>query len=184
MKTTDHFLARKYALAFLHVLAKKPSEKELETIDTLRQFLCDHKKFIAALTASSAPFKEKKRVITHLFDILSLPQEYKMLALLLAKRGRLALLGRIMDQIELQIHKFNNEEVFLITSSHALTPEQQKKLLSLTQKRIPSKPVIIFRTDSALISGVRIQSQEHLWERSMAKSLRNVRLELCSKGIS
>lgn len=71
---------------------------------------------------------------------------------------------------------------FVVSSSHELSREERQRIEEFIMAQIENHISTTFVVDKSLISGIRIKGKRFLWERSIAKQLRNIKQKLSREG--
>lgn len=171
-----HYIAKKYARAFLQTYGKYLCYKRNQELNTIRSKLIDNRVLLFSLLQTYKKNNNSdKEITTALCSAFSIPDYFKTLIQALIQSHRLALLPHIFEWINYYYNKDNNHMDIIITSPQQLT-EDEKKIVEefinhRTQKILHSTYII----DSSLIAGLRIQGSTFLWEYSIAKFLRDIK---------
>ena len=121
---------------------------------------------------SLLPEQVKLNAIDMLCDRFSLPEGCKKLCLLLIKDQRISLLHDIFIFILLLREKDLKIMHFKLSSSVELSDSQKKQIEQFLDKQIDGSIDCVYRIDTSLIAGIRLQSRSLLWEQSVKKRLR------------
>ena len=171
----DKNTAHKYARAFMTVFPKALTFSTIEKIKTAQIFLQTHKKTLFFLQLPQ--FDDKKREVM-VFDLIGhflLPQIFSKLLLLLIAHNRSFYIPTVLFFIIELYKEQTNSADFSIKSSHSLDQQQietiKQFLGRLTGKNIIATSLI----DRSLIAGLRLQSNNNIWEYSVRKQLQMLR---------
>ena len=174
--------SRTYACAFLNVYGKSLTYGDIEKIKVLLNFFKSNKNFYIALSLPSIAQATKEHAIKLIVSNFSLPSSLGILMTTLIKECLIQyadqILAAICDEYERR-HKIIN---FLVESSHALSDTQQIALSEFIKKLYPNTTQLQFAIDPSLIVGIRIESRNLLWERSIRKKLLHMRQIVTTKG--
>jgi len=173
---TKKIIARKYAQAYMHVYEHDLTETELDKLIVLKKFISVQSAVLFFLTATAIEDVVKMRGITSLVEKFSLCDSFKKLMFLLFMNRRIDFLPLVIDGIFFFYNKKRKIETFSITSSHVLMENELRALQQFLINNVGG--IIFFRhtIDKQLIAGIRMLSDTHLWEYSIAKQLRAVQL--------
>lgn len=178
MNIQEHFVAKKYAQAFLNLFINSISLDDYYNLVSAEQFLTIHKKAFFFLSLSHIEQSTKIRLLEKVMQKFGVVLSINNLVRLLLNDKRLFLLGEIVRQLCSLYRKRKNIELFSIVSSHAL----QEKDLSVIQQFLATNTgcdiMYTYTVDTRLIAGVRVQSDLLVWEYSIAKQLRDIQLAL------
>ena len=166
-------IAKKYAIAFLHVYSKECTPAYMETLFTFSSFLEKNKIFQATLAIPSLKKSVKSELIELVSEKLQLSNGTKKLIVLLLKSKRIDLLNEIIKKILFLYQRREKKYQFAVTTSHPLNEQEEKVVLSFISSQVTNHIHASFAVDKSLISGIKIEGKTLLWERSIAKQLRN-----------
>lgn len=100
-----------------------------------------------------------------------------MLTTLLIEHKRLALLGLVLQEIVSLYKDKKGIEEITVTSSHALSTEQQQIIEKYSTEQFPGKKLeYIYKQDPRLLVGMLLLSKHKRWERSLNKLLHEIKL--------
>ncbi len=172
-------LARRYAQAFMNIHADDINK---ETFDYMRQTVSFFKQHKRALFFLELPYitDAQKQSILHqvLIQQCRLPKVFDALITQLIEHKRSFLIAEVLEQIVAIYLKLHNIEQFLITSSHELTKAQLNEIQRYLADRLGKDIIYEYKIDKNLIAGIRLLSDYHVWEYSIAQQLHRVRLPL------
>lgn len=181
----ENIIAKKYAIAFLNVYKDDIKRDDLEKIAVVENFLLGHKKFYLSLGIPSIPIKEKIEAIKRLLEHFDLKKGFENLFLLLLKHNRIDFLDRVLFQIRNCYRIKNNIKEFEVFTSQDVSEKEKISMLSFIKSKIEMSEIIAeFYKDPSLLVGVRFQSPNYLWEKSIRKQLRYIFNEMIEKGHS
>lgn len=167
-------IAKKYAQAFINIFPKAISFNDLKKIEAAQSFLQTHKRTLFFLQLPQFDQERKKSMVVDLIDYFSLPQDLVDLICLLIEHNRSFLIPEALVWITLIYKERINSVTFSVQSAHEIDTHQLesiKHFLSyLTHKKIIAVPSL----NTSLIAGLRLQSNEHLWEYSVRKQIKAV----------
>ena len=175
MNVEESLIAKKYALAFLNVYFQELSAEYSKKLTALKKFVKQNKIFYATLILPALPLTTKQNLLKKILNALGLGNPTFILIFVLLNHGRIELLEKVLTQILFNYKKGLNVQHFTINSSHNLTASEKQKLIKFTNNLSPTKTEINFELAPQLISGIKIKSETLLWERSIAKQLRNIK---------
>ena len=176
MQVKISLIAKKYAIAFLNVFSDQISNDHLEKWLELEDFLKKNKLFYVYLSIPRISYPLKQKALSTVAKALHLQKPITKIMFLLLEHGRIEILHSVLNKIIYWYRQFNNIEFFKITSSHKLSEDEKKSVVKFA-KFVSKKGKVVtdFDIDKKLICGLRIQSNIFLWERSIAKQLRDVK---------
>lgn len=175
----QQLLAKKYAKAFYNVFASSVSDQEFIIMCQAAVFFENNRHLLFFLTLHTIPASEKIAALVGLFEKFDLQgPAYQKLITLLVQDRRAFLIKDVLDQLCLLYQEHKNISIFDITSSHELSDDDlaviQEYLAKVTQRVI----MYAYAIDKSLIAGIRAQSDTLLWEYSIRKNLKQIRLPI------
>lgn len=175
-------LARKYAQACVNIFNQQMSYDDCIALNTLAAFLSTHSHIFFFFYMPFIEDSVKLQAYDILQELYNVPSWLKSLFTLLLNDKRLFLFIYVLREICVLYAKKANIDIFTITSAHALIDQQQKEC-SLFLSHITRKKIIThFALDKSLVAGIRMQSNEMLWEHSIKKQLRAMHQFFCPIG--
>ena len=169
-------LARRYATAYIGVFGEQLTRKDLDALRSAQQFFCIHKQSLYFLSLPTIADKQKLQIIHKAFKHLDLPTSCMRLMTLLVAQKRASLWYDILTyMVKLYQQKHHMMDVYVESA-----PELDKKQLAVIEQFLADETgndiMITYRVDPDLIAGIRARSDTVLWEYSIAKKLRAIRL--------
>lgn len=171
----DKNIAKKYAQAFMVVFPKSFTLHDIKKIESARVFLQTHQRTLFFLQLPQFDAERKKSMVADLIDYFSLPHDFAAMILLLIEHNRASYIPRVLYwMIQLYLSRID-ALAFSISSAHNLDSHHiasmEKFLETLLHKKIIGTPSV----DPSLIAGVRLQSNDYLWEYSVRKQIRSLK---------
>lgn len=161
----------KYAQAFINVFGTKTTHQEVIAFRYAANVL---KRYRVILNAANEMRESQNKIINILLNVIN-HEGYEKLIKLLIKRKEIQLLPEILLSIEMLYKKIHNTEQFYITSYPQLSVQEQRDI-QLFLAHFTGKDIMYeYTVDPKLISGIRAQSNEHIWENSVQQKLRHIR---------
>lgn len=168
----DKNIAKKYAQAFISVFPKAFVFSDIKHIEIAQKFLQTHKKTLFFLQLPQFDYGRRKSMVIDLIDYFSLPQDFISVILLLIEHNRSFYIPDVLRWITKIYKDHLNSVEFSIQTPQEVDKnyiESIKQFLAhLTNKKIIGIPSI----NPYLIAGLRLQSNEHLWEYSIRKHIK------------
>ena len=166
--------AKKYAKAFMAVFPKSITFSDVKKIEIAQKFLQTHKQILLFLQLPQFNQERKKSMVADLISHFSLPDHFSTIILLLIAHNRSFYIPAVLLAITQLYKEQTNSIEFSVQSTHHLNDqhiESIKHFLGrLLDKNIITTPCI----DNSLIAGIRLQSNDYLWEYSIRKHLKNL----------
>ncbi len=178
MKRTpiDKIVAQKYAKAFMGVFPKSFSLNDVKKIETAQFFLQTHKRTLFFLQLPQFTAERKKSMVADLIDYFSLPHDFAALILLLIHHDRSYYIPDVLLCLtELYKQQINSLE-FSIQSAQPLSENKIESIKQFLGRLLTKKIIGIPSIDTSLIAGLRLQSNDYLWEYSIRKQMRALQL--------
>lgn len=168
-------IARNYAQAFLNVFFEQISVDYITRLERVENFLKNNRFFFIYLKIPSLSIGRKKEVLDKFVNFFGLNAPIKKLIYVLLEQGRIDFLGDIIGKI-IQLYRLKkNIQFFKVSTSHSLSDQEKESMIKFVKSLASGEVVIKFIVDPKLITGIRIQSDSFLWERSVSKQLRDVK---------
>ena len=171
-------LAKKYARAYLHTLGSQHSLDDFLSMWRASQFLSEHHSLLFYLSLSMIHESDKKRFIDLFFDKFHLFASLKELFYLLLKNKHIFLAADVLRDIYGLYKKEHNIAELHVSSSHDLTDIQLQEIQNFFTKLSRQEVVLRHTVNPLLIAGIRMQTENFLWESSIAQQLRKIKQEL------
>ena len=175
MLITSEIVAKKYALAFLNTLKQDLSSDTLQQLDLFATFLKRQKTVLAHLALPSLSNATKQILVQKITTHFGLSDLITRLIFLLMEKRYIHLLDVTIKQIIKQYQKRHAIAPFLISTSHPLQEDEKQRIIDFIVKIMPHNKIQpTFSVLPELISGIRIQNDTLLWERSINKLLQRI----------
>lgn len=167
-------LVRRYANAFLNIFGKNINDQELININKLANYIKNNKSVFFYINISLLTSSEKIKLTNLLVKKFNINNILEPLVNLLAKDNRLSLFPVILEKIVILYKQQNNILDFDIISAVQLSQEETANIKNFLEKNTGKKINYSYKIDDNLIAGIRLVSNNFLWEKSVAKYLRRV----------
>ncbi len=171
-------IALRYARAYLNVYQTKLLEHDNERLESLAFFLTRNRVVIAYLAVPRLSMQEKELFLTAMLTLLRISDSFINLVLVLLKQGRIELLEDVVHYVLHENQVRHGMQTFAISSSQALSHEEQQQIVQFLEHKIGSSVTAGFSIDPALIYGIKLQSESLFFDNSIAKKLKDARQEL------
>ncbi len=169
-------LARRYATAYIQVFDEQLTQKDFDALRSAQQFFSIHKQSLYFLSLPTIADKQKLQVIGKVFRHLDLPTSCMRLMTLLVAQKRASLWYDILIYIVKLYQQRHNMMDVHVESAPELDKQQLEVIEQFLADETGNDIMITYRVDPALIAGIRARSDTVLWEYSIAKKLRAIRL--------
>jgi ATP synthase F1 delta subunit len=164
-------IACKYARAFLAVFPKACTLSNLHSIKTAHHFLRHHKNALFFLNLPQFNDERKKSLIADLVAYCSLPDAFTNLFFLLINHNRPFYVPEVLACIIEQYKKQTNSVEFSLESSHSLHGDDIETMKHFLQKILQKNIIATSSVNTSLIAGIRLHSNEYVWEYSVRKQI-------------
>lgn len=170
-------IAKKYVAAFYACYPESLNKQTINKLVALASFLKKNKRFLLSFDIPSVSLNDKKNTIHTMLELLDLNEYFFDLLTTLLINKRMNLLEYICHQFIVLYHEKNHIMHFKIATSHPVTDEEKKTLISFISHFLDHDSTIEadFVIDKNLISGIRITSETLMWENSIAQQLSNIK---------
>lgn len=167
-------LARRYAFAYLNIFHAQLSMNVADALCEGANFFSERKK---ALFFIQLGCLEKSVVYDRLVNAcfkLGIPSSFNSLIALLLEHKRAFLLKLIFDELCKEVHKRKNELICEVAIAGYMSESDTSVMTDFFAKKTGKKLICSYKEDPSLIAGIRIQSEQFLWESSIRGRLRHV----------
>ncbi len=164
-------LARRYARAMLNIFGNQCTRELCERLNSLAQYLHEHKGLVQLMGMTYFDDQLQKRVRSILYEDYGMPQWIESLFVQLIEKRRLYLIIDILRYMVRYYLQASGITLFYITSAIHLTEEQKNECVVLLESLVQAKVICLYEIDEALIAGIRMQSENLLWEHSIKQQL-------------
>ncbi|AXK60580.1 ATP synthase F1 subunit delta [Candidatus Chromulinivorax destructor] len=171
-------IAKKYAQAYLNVCGKQHTYEEFCSMWRAAQFLSEHQSLLSYLSLSIIDEVDKKRFIDLFFEKFHLFPSLKELFYLLLKNKHINLAADTLRDIY-ALYKMQHNIVDLkVISADDLSENQIEEIKYFFTQLSGQHVHVRHHVNPALIAGIRLQTENYLWEYSIAQQLRKLKQEL------
>ena len=165
-------IAKRYAQAFLNLFIDDLTDADFIQVQHSIAFFSQNRPLLALL---KVPHIQAEQKIAALEQVLitnyKLPEAFKKLITLLVHNKRAALILETLEQLKKLYRAHQNIEFYKISSSHVLNDDELKILQKFLAQKTGRTIFYTYTIDPNLIAGIRMQSNERLWEYSIKKQL-------------
>ena len=170
----DKNIARKYAKAFMAVFPKSFTFTDVGKIEIAQKFLQTHKQILLFLQLPQFDQERKKSMVADLISHFSLPEHFSIIILLLIAHNRSFYIPAVLLAITQLYKEQTNSIEFSIHSTHNLNDQQIESIKHFLGKLLDKNIITTTLKDDSLIAGIRLQSNDYLWEYSLRKHLKTL----------
>lgn len=178
MNIVEHTLARRYAAAYIRAFAQELTSNDMQRIKEAHEFFTHHKKALFFLTLPTIAYEKKLQVMETFFKNMHLHASVARLLELLIRDKRVLLWCDVLASITRLYNEKNNIIELAIESYPELDTQGMQAVQQFFARKTKSDIIYTYRVVDDLIAGVRAKTDNLLWEYSVAKKLRAVRLSL------
>lgn len=178
MNIADQTLARRYALAYLYSFEQELSIDFIDSLEKAKVFFCGHKKALYFLSLPTITKDTKMRIMEHLFVQFKLPASIGRLLELIIVQKRTSLWCEVLRYI-IDLYRQQHKLMAMVIESSPTLKEDELEIVKQFLARKTGNDIIYkYRVNPDLVAGIRAQSDTVLWECSIAKNIRAIRLSL------
>jgi len=164
-------IAKKYAQAFLTVFPKAFAFSDIKKIEAAYIFLQTHKRTLFFLQLPQFDQERRKSMVADLISYFSLTDSLATIILLLIEHNRAFYIPSVLLWIT-RLYKEHIDSVeFSIISAQEINDQQIESIKQFLSRLINKKIIGTPSIDTSLIAGLRLQSNEYLWEYSIRKHI-------------
>ena len=184
MNYTAYSASWRCAQAYLNVFAPNYGDIDQQKIESVVSFLKTHTALWYAFAFSS--HARNGDVSGEIFKKLqarfSLDDSAGALYRFLAARRKLSMFPVVLRTILLLEKRRSDKKEFIIETSHKLSGNDQKRLVSYLEDSVKSSIDPLWRVNKKLVSGFRARSDEYLLDASMSRYLERLEQEVIRLG--
>lgn len=182
MKTPRRQIIKKYAHAFLRAYNNQFVADDYAYFACYLAFLHEHHQITFYAYHAVLDNEKKIELFMKIFDRACSPHSVvrdalEKLITILAYHERLWLLADIIELIKVKFYSAIGFQHTRIATSHALSDQDRQEIIesfkTLTGKNIDAEFVV----DPRLIAGLRVISQDYLWELSIAQKIKALQVK-------
>ena len=170
----DKNVAKKYAKAFMAVFPKACTFADIGKITKAQQFLRKHKQTLLFLQLPQFDQKRKKSMVLDLIGHFSLPQHLAAIILLLLSHDRAFDIPEVLSCIVELYKEQSNSIEFSLKSPQHLNDKQIESIKNFLGQSLHKNIIATQSLDPSLIAGLRLQSNDYLWEYSVRKHIKTL----------
>lgn len=180
MKTSRRQVVKKYARAFLYTYAALLVPDDYKNLVVYSKFLKKKSIGYFLVTQVTAMPEEKialfMKIFTHTCpDATSaLKTAVEKLVTILITHERIFLLPDILAVIQLRLFNQIGYQHTVVATSHEIPDHDKKEIIESFKKLTGKKIDAEFLVDPELIAGIRIISQDYIWESSLSRHLKKL----------
>jgi F0F1-type ATP synthase delta subunit len=162
--------AQRYARAFINVYISTLTDQEIERYIKIKKDLQRYRHYLLFLQAVVSNPQE----LAQQLHALSPDRPFASLIDILIKHKSLSLLSLALNYIEQYYYEYQGISQWHITSSHEISNSHMNTIKKFLAAATRSTIICTKALDSSLIAGIRAQSANWLWERSLGRYMRRI----------
>lgn len=170
----DKNIAQKYAKAFMTVFPKSYTCTNMGKITIAQQFLQTHKQTLLFLQLPQFDQERKQSMVADLISHFSLPHQLSAIMLLLITHNRSFYIPDVLLCINQLYQKQTNSIKFSLKSAQTLNEKQIESIKQFLGQLLNKNIIATSSIDESLIAGLRLQSNDYLWEYSVRKHIKSL----------
>jgi ATP synthase F1 delta subunit len=178
MNIAAQILARRYALAYLYSFDRDISIDVLASFKEAKRFFLEHKRTLYFLSLPTIAKDTKMHILKKLFAQFKLPESINRLMELIIVQKRTSLWCEVLQYIVDLYQQQHQLMTVLIESSPKLSNDEINRVKQFLARKTGNDIIYTYRVNPDLIAGIKAQSGTVLWECSIAKNIRILRLSL------
>lgn len=168
---TDEIVAKKYAQAFINLYGSTMSLEMISQFVRAESFVQANRSVLLLLSLAYIDHEQRLHMIQEFVSHFSLPSACVQLLVVIVSHNRSSLLSLVLWYI-VQIYKKQiNSIEFAITSSHELDSNSLDQIKHFLERRTGKHIIYSYAVDKGLIAGIRLLSNEYVWEYSVRKHI-------------
>ncbi len=168
----ERILAVRYAQAFLNVQEKYLSQAECQALHNVVHYYHDMPFLLFYLQMPLFTEENKKAALTAVRNFYELPQVLEKLDSLLLEHARIFLLPLVYGELIRQSQMRAGYTPCAVITATTLSEHEKYMCMQLVVQISEKKPLITWQVDPSLIAGIKIQTENWLWEDSLDARLR------------
>jgi len=182
MHVINERLGKRYAQALYNLHTPTLSTEFIEQLRSIATFFAQHPQLPLVLELERVQAHHLPACMAMVTQKAHVPSVHVPLLVDLAKKHRLSLLEPIARYLEQLVDAAQNRRRYTVYSSHPLQEDQKQTILSFVQAQAPETQIeVSFEEKPNLICGVRIISNEMMWERSVRKTFLQITQRLLAR---
>ena len=171
----DRNVSQKYAQAFMAVFPKSCTFADMGKINIAQKFLQTRKQTLLFLQLPQFDQERKKSMVADLISHFSLPHQLSTVMLLLIAHNRSFYIPDVLLCITQLYKEQTNSIEFSLKSAQSLNEKQIESIKQFLGKLLNKNIIARSSIDTSLIAGLRLQSNDYLWEYSVRKHIQTLR---------
>lgn len=171
-------LTQIYVQAFLHLYYDTLKTINTDVLKKAHLYFNSRKNLYFLLESPLLDQAYKLKNLQQVRLALELPESFDNLINLLMQHKRTSLLQNLFAILDQEVKKRNNQISFVVSFVGQLTPEEKDSIQLFLEQATEKFVVCEYKQDPNLIAGIRLQSDQFLWEDSIKGRLDRIRCSL------
>jgi ATP synthase F1 delta subunit len=171
-------LAKRYAQAFLNLFWDKLTSDDFEALCKVRSFFKDRKQACFLMNLAVLSFDLKYKALQTIRLDLGLSESFDTLFGLILEHKRSDLFKELFDALCKEVDKRKEKIIFMVTTVGSLSSQQKKEITEFLERKTKKTVLCRYQEDMNLIAGIRLQSEQFLWEASLQDRLNKIQRSL------
>ncbi len=174
MNMQKRLLAKRYAVAFFNVYKNQVVDADFQALDRAYCFFIEHKNINCFMKLTSLDENHKKEALRIIIKKIGLSEVFISLLDLLTDQKRTCFLPELFFALKVQFKKVKNITEWTVQSSLTLSKERKGYIEGMLKKISKNNIRCTYKLDTTLIAGIRLQSEQLLWESSVRQKLQRI----------
>ena len=171
MNNSERTIARRYARAFLNTFSQVIKDGDIQKFESVAHFLEKNKGLSLFLKIGIVSYDTKLKAIKKALEKFGLSHPWDHLVEVLIKNKHIFLFSLISFYVKRFYFDLIGIVQWEVASSSKLEQGQIDQIEKLLAKKTGKKALCKYSVDHSLIAGIRMKSDELLWEYSVEKKL-------------
>ena len=168
-------LVKRYIVAYNNCFVKQQRVDALQDLKVFCSEISNNKVYYSFLISPVVSLKVKKKALSDIPFLQNRPS-LKNFILLLNSKNRLRLLAHIFSIVDEFILEEESKIQLYVHSPVELTSSQIQQISSLIQTKTNKTPVIEFKLDKSILGGVKIVSNNTIYDGTIINTLNKLKL--------
>lgn len=122
--------------------------------------------------------EQKTKMVEQSLSNQQISEISKSFLMLLAKKGRLALLGQVVDAFQIENDKAHGVTRGTVRSTTVLSPEEREQLEDIVAKSTGKRVILSYKEDPSLIGGLIAEVGSYTFDDTLSTHLNRLKEEL------
>ena len=167
----DFELSKRYAKAFMELVAPAEHNDLLEDVRGLQEVLTENPEIIRSVHMMILSYPRKKKLVETLAEKLNFPELWRSLFVLLVKKHRFAIVQQILHCIEDFILEESNRVKVVLSLAREHDPDTMRKITRLLEDILKKSVEFKTRIKPELIAGFHAETSSLIIDGSVKNNL-------------